>query len=96
MTDFDFNKLQGTDLTEFTANSRNQIGDKIDRMNRESQKTIRVLQSINRAKDAEELRRHNELVEALKEAGEKVPLSLLVTTQMESKYNKILLEQRRQ
>lgn len=71
MTDFDFNKLQGTDLTEFTANSHNPICDTIDRMNRESQQRIRVLQAVNRAKGIEELSRHYELVEALKEAGEK-------------------------
>lgn len=71
MEDIDFNKLQGLDLNGLTANFRSPMQDTIDKMNRESQDTIRAIEATRRAKDAEELRRHNELVEALKEAGEK-------------------------
>lgn len=43
----------------------------IDEMNRKSQEMIQNVQDAREKREAEELRRHNELVAALKEAGEK-------------------------
>lgn len=67
----DFDKLNGFDLTGITANFRNPMQDTIDRMNRENEQALRALDATRREKEAEELRRHNELLSALKEAGEK-------------------------
>ena len=67
----DFDNLKGFDLTGLTANFRNPMQDTIDRMNRENEQALRALDATRREKEAEELRRHNELVSALKEAGEK-------------------------
>ena len=49
----------------------NPIQDHMARMQREQEQTIRSIQKAKEEKEAEELRRHNELVAALKEAGEK-------------------------
>lgn len=49
----------------------NPIQDHMTRMQREQEETIRSIQKAREEKEAEELRRHNELVAALKEAGEK-------------------------
>lgn len=43
----------------------------LDQMNRDNEAGIRALEATRREREAEELRRHNELVAALKEAGEK-------------------------
>ncbi|MDD2502757.1 MAG: hypothetical protein PHP79_01660 [Clostridia bacterium] len=71
MEDSDFNKLQRVDLSKITADLRNPAQNMIDKMNRDSKESMRALNATHRERDAEELRRHNELVDALKEAGEK-------------------------
>ena len=67
----DFDKFNGLDLAGLTANFRNPMQDTIDRMNRENEQALRAIDATRREKEAEELRRHNELVSALKEAGDK-------------------------
>lgn len=74
MTDFkdiDFSKVNlNLDLTK-TMQFVNPMQDHITQMQREQEKTLRSIQKSREEKEAEELRRHNELVAALKEAGEK-------------------------
>ena len=49
----------------------NPVQDQMARIQREQEQTIRSIQKAREEKEAEELRRHNEIVAALKEAGEK-------------------------
>lgn len=63
---FDFSKL---DLCHSTVQNRMQ--ETMNSMYREQQKKFKAIEAAKRAKEDEELRRHNELVNALKEAGEK-------------------------
>lgn len=67
--DIDLSKFS-LDLTK-TMQHVNPIQDHMARMQREQEQTIRSIQKAREEKEAEELRRHNELVAALKEAGEK-------------------------
>ena len=67
--DIDLSKFS-LDLTR-TMQHVNPIQDHMARMQREQEQTIRSIQKAKEEKEAEELRRHNELVAALKEAGEK-------------------------
>lgn len=67
--DIDLSKFS-LDLTK-TMQHINPIQDHMERMQREQEQTIRIIQKAKEEKEAEELRRHNELVAALKEAGEK-------------------------
>mgnify|MGYP000866374977 FL=1 len=67
--DIDLSKFS-LDLTK-TVQHVNPIQDHMARMQREQEQTIRSIQKAKEEKEAEELRRHNELVAALKEAGEK-------------------------
>ena len=67
--DIDLSKFS-LDLTK-TMQHVNPIQDHMARMQREQEQTIRSIQKAKEEKEAEELRRHNELVAALKEAGEK-------------------------
>ena len=67
--DIDLSKFS-LDLTK-TMQHVNPIQDHMARMQREQEQTIRSIQKVREEKEAEELRRHNEIVAALKEAGEK-------------------------
>lgn len=67
--DIDLSKFS-LDLTK-TMQYVNPVQDQMARMQREQEQTIRSIQKAKEEKEAEELRRHNELVAALKEAGEK-------------------------
>lgn len=67
--DIDLSKFS-LDLTK-TMQYVNPLQDHMTRMQREQEETIRSIQKAREEKEAEELRRHNELVAALKEAGEK-------------------------
>lgn len=67
--DIDLSKFS-LDLTK-TMQYVNPVQDQMARMQREREQTIRSIQKAKEEKEAEELRRHNELVAALKEAGEK-------------------------
>lgn len=67
--DIDLSKFS-LDLTK-NMQHVNPIQDHMARMQREQEQTIRSIQKAKEEKEAEELRRHNELVAALKEAGEK-------------------------
>ena len=67
--DIDLSKFS-LDLTK-TMQHVNPIQDHMARMQRGQEQTIRSIQKAKEEKEAEELRRHNELVAALKEAGEK-------------------------
>lgn len=65
MSDIDFSKIQIPQMNfDYTNNLINGI-------QRDQERTLRAVQEARDAKEAEELRRHNELVSALKEAGEK-------------------------
>ena len=66
--DIDLSKFS-LDLTK-TMQYVNPIQDHMTRMQREQEETIRSIQKARDEKEAEELRLHNELVAALKEAGE--------------------------
>lgn len=65
MADFDFNNINGLQL------NLSPTVDMISQIQSEQNNAMRAVEAARRAKEAEELRRHNELVEALKEAGEK-------------------------
>lgn len=67
--DIDLSKFS-LDLTK-TMQYVNPVQDQMARMQREQEQAIRSIQKAKEEKEAEELRRHNELVAALKEAGEK-------------------------
>lgn len=67
--DIDLSKFS-LDLTK-TMQYVHPVQDQMARMQREREQTIRSIQKAKEEKEAEELRRHNELVAALKEAGEK-------------------------
>lgn len=65
MSEIDFKKMNIPQLNfDYTNNMINSI-------QRDTEKNIRAVQEAREAREGEELRRHNELVEALKEAGEK-------------------------
>lgn len=67
--DIDLSKFS-LDLTK-TMQYVNPVQDQMARIQREQEQTIRSIQKAREEKEAEELRRHNEIVAALKEAGEK-------------------------
>ena len=67
--DIDLSKFS-LDLTK-TMHYVNPVQDQMARIQREQEQTIRSIQKAREEKEAEELRRHNEIVAALKEAGEK-------------------------
>lgn len=67
--DIDLSKFS-LDLTK-TMQYVNPVQDQMARIQREQEQTIRSIQKAQEEKEAEELRRHNEIVAALKEAGEK-------------------------
>lgn len=67
--DIDLSKFS-LDLTK-TMQYVNPVQDQMARIQREQEQTIRSIQKARDEKEAEELRRHNEIVAALKEAGEK-------------------------
>lgn len=67
--DIDLSKFS-LDLTK-TMQYVNPVQDQMARIQREQEQTIRSIQKAGEEKEAEELRRHNEIVAALKEAGEK-------------------------
>lgn len=67
--DIDLSKFS-LDLTK-TMQYVNPVQDQMAQIQREQEQTIRSIQKAREEKDAEELRRHNEIVAALKEAGEK-------------------------
>lgn len=58
------------DLSKLSLNMTPTL-DFISDMQREQDNAMRALEATRRAKEQEELRRHNELVSALREAGEK-------------------------
>ena len=65
MSDIDFSKIKPTQPSfDYTK-------DMISGIQRSQEEFSRAVQKAREAKEAEELRRHNELVVALKEAGEK-------------------------
>lgn len=64
-SEFDITKLPNTPL------QNNMCDDITARINREQQETIRRIEQSRKAKEREELQRHNEMLAALKEAGEK-------------------------
>ena len=65
MSDIDFSKIKLPQPNFDYAN------DMISSIQRSQEESLRAVQKASEAKEAEELRRHNELVAALKEAGEK-------------------------
>lgn len=67
--DIDLSKFS-LDLTK-TMQYVNPVQDQMARIQREQEQTIRNIQKAREEKEAEKLRRHNEIVAALKEAGEK-------------------------
>ncbi len=67
--DIDLSKFS-LDLTK-TMQYVNPVQDQMARIQREQEQTIRSIQKAREEKEAEKLRRHNEIVAALKEAGEK-------------------------
>lgn len=67
--DIDLSKFS-LDLTK-TMQYVNPVQDQMARIQREHEQTIRSIQKAREEKEAEESRRHNEIVAALKEAGEK-------------------------
>ena len=67
--DIDLSKFS-LDLTK-TMQYVNPVQDQMARIQREQEQTIRSIQKAREEKEDEELRRHNEIVAALKEAGEK-------------------------
>lgn len=67
--DIDLSKFS-LDLTK-TMQYVNPVQNQMARIQREQEQTIRSIQKAREEKEAEELRRHNEIVAALKEAGEK-------------------------
>lgn len=65
MTDFDIGKINLPPLNmDYTNNMINSI-------QRDTERNLKAIQDAREEREAEELRRHNELVAALKEAGEK-------------------------
>lgn len=72
MSDFDLNKLQGMKLNLNTSQlNLNLAQDMANKINRDNERMVRYDKEARQEKEAEELRRHNEIVNALKEAGEK-------------------------
>ena len=66
--DIDLSKFS-LDLTK-NMQYVNPVQDQMARIQREQEQTIRSIQKAREEKEAEELRRHNEIVAALKEAGD--------------------------
>jgi hypothetical protein len=64
MSDVDFSKIKLPQPNFDYAN------DMISSIQRSQEESLRAVQKAREAKEAEEIRRHNELVAALKEAGE--------------------------
>lgn len=72
MSDIDFKKLQDMKLNFNTPQfNLNPAQDMVNKINRDNERMARSIQEAREEKEAEELRRHNEIVNALKEAGEK-------------------------
>ena len=65
MSDIDFSKIK------LPQPNFDYVNDMISSIQRSQEESLRAVQKAREAKEAEELRRHNELVAALKEAGEK-------------------------
>lgn len=65
MTEFDISKVN---IPELNTNYSNNM---ISNIQRDIEKNIRFVQETREDREVEELRRHNELVAAIKEAGEK-------------------------
>ena len=70
MSNIDFDKLKSMNfaLPEYDLRP---MQSHIPQLNRQQEQTIRAIEQARAEKEAEELRRHNEIVAALKEAGEK-------------------------
>ena len=70
MSDIDLDKLKSMNfaLPEYDLRP---MQSHIAQLNRQQEQTIRAIEQARAEKEAEELRRHNEIVAALKEAGEK-------------------------
>lgn len=64
MSDIDFSKI------ELPQPSFDYTNDMIRSIQRSQEESLRAVQKAREAKEVEELRRHNELAAALKEAGE--------------------------
>lgn len=65
MSNIDFGKIQMPQMNfDYTNNL-------VKNIQRDNERTLRAIQATREAKEAEELRRHNELVSALQKAGEK-------------------------
>lgn len=69
MSEFDFDKIQGLDLSGIQI--PNPMQDMMDKINRDNQAGLRAIEETRREREAEALRRHEEVIAALKEAGEK-------------------------
>lgn len=65
MSDIDFSKIK------LPQPNFDYVNDMISSIQRSQEESLRAVQKAREAKEAEELRWHNELVAALKEAGEK-------------------------
>lgn len=71
MLDGNFKKLQGMNLNFNIPQSKlNPVLDIVTRINKDNEQMVRLIQETQVEKKDEELRRHNEVVNALKEAGE--------------------------
>lgn len=70
MSDFDFEKFKNIKLDIPQMDFR-PAQEALARINRQNEETFRAIEEAREEKEAEELRRHNELISALKEAGEK-------------------------
>lgn len=70
MPDFDIDKLKSMSFA-MPQLDLNPAHEAIASINRQNEETMRAIQEVREEKEAEELRRHNEIISALKEAGEK-------------------------
>lgn len=72
MSNIDFSKFQSLDLLnlKFPTPDYSIPHSVIEDMNRRNEETMRSIQEAREERDAEELRRHNELVAAIREAAE--------------------------
>jgi len=70
MADFDFEKFKNVkfDIPQMDLLPAQNV---VAEINRRNEETFRAIQEAREEKEAEELRRHNELISALREAGEK-------------------------
>ena len=72
MSDFDFSKFQGIDISKLKIPiSEHSIPQSVfTDMKQKNEEAIRSIQNARAEREAEELRRHNELVTAIKDAAE--------------------------